>query len=590
MQIMRATIRTLAFVLSLSLLSIEAHADKPAAQPAEPSYVHLNGKPIGEIRVSIDDIFDEKNTSAIYHVANGLKIKTQDQVVRRELLLKEGAVFDDFLLKESERNLRTLGFLREVRIVPHETAGVVNLEVLVRDTWTIIPQFSFTSGTGNQKLAAGIAESNLLGLGKRVEFLYEEDNNRQSYSGLYDDNRVWGTYNKLLAARFQRNDGHETLLLFGKPFRSLVDTVSWSTEIDASDTIGRLFENGDERFIYRREHAVYAAKYAIARGDPKKSVGRYSLGYRYEEDYFTAADEQDFADLDLDPNSLNQDPALLAEDRRYTGPTFTYEEIEPDYITMNYIDRFDREADYNLGSEFAASGFLAPDFMGSSDDALHFSLNQARGYKFSSSSFVRGEIGAGSRIEEDGILNSLFRTEIKFYNVLGLLQLGSQSLGRHTIAAGLALDYGYDLDNDREFLVGADNGLRAYDAKTFTGDKRLILNLEDRVHLIDDAFQLVSIGAAAFIDAGGSTRESFSNLIGDHFYSNVGVGLRIAFPRSTGGRVLRIDVALPLRDGPDGTGAFEPRLIFSGGQLFNSFLRSETAGPEQATVGIGFDR
>lgn len=587
MQIMRATIRTIIFFLTISVLSLSAHADK--GSPTEPSYLHLNGKVIGSIRIAIDDIFDEKDASGIYHIANGLKISTQEEVVRRELLLKEGSSFDDFLLKESERNLRTLGFLREVRIVPRENAGVVDLDVLVRDTWTIIPQFSFTSGTGNQKLAAGIAESNLLGLGKRVEVLYEEDNNRQSYSGLYDDNRVWGTYNRLLAARFQRNDGHETLLLFGKPFRSLVDTVSWSTEIDTSDTIGRLFVNGDERFIYRREHALFAAKYAFARGDPKKSVGRYSIGYRYEEDYFTPADEQDFADLDLDPNSLTQDPALLAEDRRFTGPTFTYEDIEPDYITMNYIDRFDREADYNLGSEFAATGFLAPDFMGSSDDALLFSLNQTKGHKFSSNSFIRGEIGAGSRFEEDGLLNSLFRTEIKFYNVLGLLQLGSQSLGRHTLAAGVSLDYGYDLDNDREFLVGADNGLRGYDAKTFTGDKRLIVNLEDRVHLIDDAFQLVSIGAAAFIDAGGSTRESFGNLVGDHFYSNVGVGLRIAFPRSTGGRVLRIDVAFPLRDGPDGTGAFEPRLIFSGGQLFNSFLRSETDGPEQATVGIGFD-
>jgi hypothetical protein len=110
------------------------------------------------------------------------------------------------------------------------------------------------------------------------------------------------------------------------------------------------------------------------------------------------------------------------------------------------------------------------------------------------------------------------------------------------------------------------------------------------VHFIDDAFQLVSIGGAAFIDAGGSTRESIGNLFGDHFFTNVGVGLRIAFPRSTGSRVLRVDLAFPLRDGPDGTGAFEPRIILSGGQVFNSFLRSETDGPEQASVGIGFDR
>lgn len=581
-------------ILSFCLLSLpiffHPHTALANPLPQSQNYSQFNGKQIGKITVHINEIFDEKDASAIYHLANGLKINTKERVVRQELLLTEGGTFDDFALRESERNLRTLGFLRDVVIEAKENGDKVDLEVRVRDTWTIIPQFSFTSGTGDQKMAAGIAESNLMGLGKRVEFLYAEDNNRQSFSGLYDDNRVWGTYNRLLAARFQRNDGHETLMYFGKPFRTLLDKTSWETELDASDTIGRLFQNGDERFIFRREHVVAAARFGYAKGDPKQLVQRYTLGYRYEEDTFSMADPQDYSDLDLDPSLVSQDPELLAENRRYTGPTLTYKDIEPNFITMSYIDRFDRVADYNLGPEFSVTGFFAPELIGSNDDAIIFSLNRAQGYKFSPHSFIRGEIGAGSRAEEDGLLNSLFRTEVKYYNVLGLLELGSLSLGRHTLAAGFSLDYGYKLDNDREFLLGADNGLRGYDAKTYTGDKRLLLNLEDRVHFIDDAFQLVSIGGAAFIDAGGSTRESIGNLFGDHFFTNVGVGLRIAFPRSTGSRVLRVDLAFPLRDGPDGTGAFEPRLILSGGQVFNSFLRSETDGPEQASVGIGFDR
>ena len=60
-------------------------------------------------------------------------------------------------------------------------------------------------------------------------------------------------------------------------------------------------------------------------------------------------------------------------------------------------------------------------------------------------------------------------------------------------------------------------------------------------------------------------------------------------PAASGTRVLRVDIALPLRDGPDGSDRYEPRIIFSGGQLFSGFLRSERVGGERATVDVGFD-
>ena len=554
------------------------------------SYSEFNGKIIRSISVKVRDIFDEQQISGIYAAANKLKANTKEQVVLKELLFKEGEKFDEFIFKESERNLRILGFLRNIKLTPKAEGDVVDIEIEVQDTWTIIPQFGYSSGTGNQKLSLGMAESDLLGLGKRVEVLYEDDNKRSSYSAVVDDNRVWGTFNRFIGGAFERNDGYHYFFFFGKPFRSLVEHDSWSSDFDISDTVGRLFENGDERFLFRRKHLDTGIKYTIASGDPRNSIGRYSIGYRYQEDRFSEADLQDFSDLDVDPDSVSRDPALLAENRRFSGLSLGYQQIQPYYISMNYIDRFDRVADYNLGNTLALTALLAPTLLGSSDNAGILSAKDSVGFHCSESSFIRGELGAGSRVEGDGFSNSLIRSEIKYYNVLGLWEPRGIALGRHTFAASLSLDYGTDLDLDREFLLGADNGLRGYDARTFTGDKRLILNLEHRVHIVDDAFKFVSVGAAAFFDAGGSTTDKFSDLIGNNIYSDFGVGLRFAFPRSTGSRVFRIDLAYPLRDGPDGSDRMEPRLILSGGQLFNSLLRSETDGPEQASAGIGFDR
>jgi hypothetical protein len=131
--------------------------------------------------------------------------------------------------------------------------------------------------------------------------------------------------------------------------------------------------------------------------------------------------------------------------------------------------------------------------------------------------------------------------------------------------------------------------VRSYSAKTFTGSKRIGFNIEDRMHFVDDLFKIISVGGAVFFDAGGSTDRSYGRLLGDEIYSDVGVGLRLAFPRSSGGRVLRLDVAFPLSDGPDDSGRFEPLFIVGGGQLFGSSLRSESLGVERASVAVGFD-
>ena len=100
----------------------------------------------------------------------------------------------------------------------------------------------------------------------------------------------------------------------------------------------------------------------------------------------------------------------------------------------------------------------------------------------------------------------------------------------------------------------------------------------------------MSLGTAVFIDAGGATRDSLGSLLGENLYGDAGFGLRFCFPRASGGGIARIDMAVPLRDGPDGSKAGEPRLIFAAGQLFNARLRSEAVGPENASLGIGFDR
>ncbi|MCB0336275.1 MAG: hypothetical protein KDD62_08210, partial [Bdellovibrionales bacterium] len=526
------------------------------------SYATHKGKKIREIRIILRDIFEGDEDYGIYHTANRLKMSTRESVIRQELLFEEGQEFDPFLLEESIRNLRSLKYLRHIKIKAEPVGEEVDIVVDLQDTWTLIPQAGYSSGDGRSKFAAGLSESDLLGYGKRLEVLYRQDDENDSIEAVWDDRRVMGSDYETLVGLFDRDDGERVVGLFGRPFRTLVDKNAWQISTDYFDTIGRLYENNEERYIFRQDNLDLAFSYAITRGDPSKDIRRYSFGLGYSDITFSQANKQDFNTIGIEPGSITNDPALLADARRYIGPLFSYSTIEPEFISLNYIDRFERVEDFNLGAEFSFSTQLAPEVFGSEENALLYLVSRSGGLRLSDTSFVRAEINTAGRYEDE-FQNSLSRFEAKYYNVLGEKKVLGVSLGKHTVAVNFLTDYGYDFDRDRELLVGGDNALRGYEARTFTGDKRVVLNLEDRVHLFENVLQLLDIGGAVFAEFGGSTTESYGELFSDHMYGDVGVGLRLGFPRSSGSRILRFDLAFPLRDGPEGSQAFEPRFLVS---------------------------
>lgn len=563
-----------------------AYADDSANDNTTPSARPM----VRHITIEVREIFDEPNLGAFYRGVNKIKAQTREDVVRRELLIHEGEAFDEFLVQESERNLRSLPYLRDISITPIPDGDVVDLVVSVQDTWTIFPQLGFSSGGGTNKRSIGLAEGNVLGFGKRAEVQYAENEGRKVIAGTWEDKRVLDTHQRLFASQTLQSDGYRTSLSYGRPFRSLVEPYSWGADAELFDVVGRLFEDGDERFIYRQRHIDIAGGYTLSGGNPEVLSHRYTAGYRFQRDVFRNADDSDFEDIDLDPEDVSRDPGNLAENRRFSGPFIAYQQIEPDFVSLNYVDRFERVEDFNLGNQFDANLGVAPKFLDSMEDAALINISDSDGYRISPTSFLRGELGFATRGESDGFDNSLIRAEAKYINVLGVLKPMGFYIGKHTTIGSLSIDDGEKLDRDREFILGAENGLRGYADRTFNGKTRMVVNLEDRFHLIEDIYRLVSLGGAVFADAGGVSNKGVGDLVNSELYYDVGMGLRFGLPRSANGTVLRLDVALPLRDGPDGSNKYEPRVLITLGQVFSAQLRSERLGAVGANESIGLAR
>lgn len=98
---------------------------------------------------------------------------TRDKVIRRELRLDEGDLFDSTKLRRSRQRLQNLGFFEEVKLDTKRRpeAELVDLEVRVKEQ----PTGSITAGAGYSSTQSVIAtgsirQNNLFGRGQRIAF------------------------------------------------------------------------------------------------------------------------------------------------------------------------------------------------------------------------------------------------------------------------------------------------------------------------------------------------------------------------------------------------------------------------------------
>ena len=130
---------------------------------------------ISSIRVQTAEVFtlDEFQEGSfmrgVFRTANRIHIDTSESHILSELLFKEGACLDPFLLEESARILRSRVFIKWAEI-SHQAQpdGTVAVNVRVQDDWTLKVGLglSFDEGINLEELL--LQENNLLGLGLTV--------------------------------------------------------------------------------------------------------------------------------------------------------------------------------------------------------------------------------------------------------------------------------------------------------------------------------------------------------------------------------------------------------------------------------------
>ncbi|MCP4203680.1 MAG: hypothetical protein GY769_17320 [bacterium] len=492
---------------------------------------------IGAISVEVGNVFDESDPTEnrkLFRMVNRYRRKTAENVIRKELLFKSGDPYSHRLLEESERLLRSKGYLYEAEIRPtayrrksEEIGGEVDVVVRTRDVWTLTGGASYSRSGGENSTRFHIEDTNFLGTGKELGVSRESDVERTRNEFQFRDFNLFGTRAEAEVLLEENSDGYRRFLKLKRPFFALDSRRSKGITLLTEERIDPLFERGEVATEFRHEIDQLTAFWGFSRGLHDGVARRLSLGFTFLRDRFTQL-------ADRPP------PTDLPPDRTISYPWIGFDWVEDRFIEAADLDKIARIEDVNLGTVISArAGWSSPAFGGDRDEAL-VGFDASSGFHLGPGRLLFIDSTGGTRWSKEGFANAALSGTVRFYR---------RNLGRHIFYAEFQAAAVENLDAEQQLLIGGDSGLRGYPLRFQSGDRRLLLTLEQRYYSKREVFKLATLGAAVFLDIGtawfaGSDSEDDLGVLRD-----VGFGLRMSPTRSSGKTVVHLDVAFPLDAG-----------------------------------------
>lgn len=526
------------------------------ATPADLRADELWPKQLRKIEIESQPIFteDEARERVIYRWINRLHRVTTPTTIRRLMWNNRGDWLDQKDVAEIERNLRSVGIFADVKVealTPDVSASEEDLSVKIttRDRVSLFPVVLPFSVGGISGFGAVIVEDNLLGTADRIVFTTAANDDDERSTRFEFTNRQIG--NSFVRADFSAStteEGDSFGISVGKGFQDLEDPWRWNASVGSREERIDYFEDGDSIAEIPQDTRQLSAELARGYGPP---TGRDAIGLSIStsrQDYGSALGEQ--PDLVPIPGNI----------RRNTIGVFHRLRAATRFVVDSEINRLGVDEDLPLG--FTLNTFLAiseREEVGVADrrePSASFELTWAG--QPTTKSYLTIQAGTTARFDDGNTRAYTRQAAVHAFHKLN---------ARHTLAFGMDYDRVQELDElPSQLTLGEDNGLRGYPARQFTGVERLRFTAEDRYDLKRE-FMTFKLAAVAFFDAGWIGDESLGSM-----RSSVGVGLRFGSPAITGGRILRLDVAVPLNEkaGED----FGPTVSFSIGHSFNFFGRS----------------
>ena len=460
------------------------------------------------------DIFDPNERSWVARMGNKLHFQTRAPVIRREVLLRPGQLYDSALVAESERNLRAMGIFRRVQIDSVRTDSGLVLRVLTKDGWSTQLDWRFRSTGGEVAFTLGMVETNLLGTASSAAIRYRNDPDRNSIALGFRRRRLFAGTVGLEFGYENRSDGRLSAVAIERPFFATTSPNGFRLSLEDDHTrVLRFFEGEDlARDTLSRRFSLARASYAWALRAATTGYLRLGLTGQIRRD-----DTLQFSSGEPFPKTV-------------TGAVGSYVIWNRSrFLVTQGFAGFAREEDVDVGTTVRIGLQVAPGLFGYERDGLGPEVSARVGTR------IPGGFGY-----LDGFADGLF-TSAGLDS--GTVQVGGtvvlQPAARHLAVFHLEGGWLEDPVPGEEFDLGLGSGPRAFGSHSFTGDRSFFTTAEYRYTMVDDLWGQAGIGLAGFVDYGGAWYSGSPRRTG----WDAGVGLRLGASRSTDVPALRFDLA-----------------------------------------------
>lgn len=486
----------------------------------------LSGKTIRTIHYLQGGVFDSNNESEdnwLYRLLNNFHVDTKEYVIATQLLFAEGDILNPNIIHETERLLRTRHYLTEAFIVPTCIRGdEVDLIVITRDGWSFDFEGSFNVSGGDSAAGFGLKDGNIFGTGSSFSVGYEKDENRSGINYTYSTEHFLSTRVATHLSYADTSDGKNIIVGIDKPF--FARNTPWASGVFYRDTTQALTIRSSDEIINEFNHNFQWSEVylGVAVYTTSNSTHRILSGFTEEvnEFYF---------------NENTQQGIPRNRDERY--PWVAYQYREDHYAVYRNLNQIQRTEDVALGVTFGVR-------VGYGNEKTEGKVVRYKAYyqqiiDVDSKHLLsfNASVDGRNHVYTDSYDSTIFRSEVA-YNIM--------QTSKNRWYASFAYDVGQDLPQYEELTIGGGNGLKGYPTDYQRGKKRFLATLERRYYSDWHWFNLVRVGAVAFVEAG----KVWDGPVGhdNGTLADVGFGLRLSSSKVRVGNILHIDIAMPLAE------------------------------------------
>lgn len=224
------------------------------------TYIAFDGKTIRHIFIETLDPFGYSLTDVsiapqnyFFKKANMVHVKSKRITILNLLLIRKNQIFDSLLYKESERLIRSQGYVREVLFsvkLTSKNSDSVDVNIRELDKWSIMPQAVFS----NSQLSVKIKDKNFMGMGHEFQnsFTWYHTTGENAYNTNYIIPNIVNTYIST-TLNYSKDRYGNTSKSFGiyRPFYSTF--TKWAGGIYFSNQfIFDSLNSGDSLFIFQK--------------------------------------------------------------------------------------------------------------------------------------------------------------------------------------------------------------------------------------------------------------------------------------------------------------------------------------------------